>query len=132
MCSEEFCKINRKTPIPEFLFNEVAGYKSATLLKKWLRYKYLTVSFVKFLRLPDWQSTPDNEYFWIKASFIFPEIAFVKKNLIYFGIVRSINWRNFHDGVFVDLQLHLEFCILTSWRLILGKNISLYKNADWV
>ena len=33
-CSLKFHKIHKKTPVPESLFNEVAGLKPATLLKR--------------------------------------------------------------------------------------------------
>ena len=33
-CSWTFCKIHRKTPVPESLFNKVPGLRPTTLLKK--------------------------------------------------------------------------------------------------
>ena len=33
-CSEKFRNIHRKTPVPESLFNKVAGLRPSTLLKK--------------------------------------------------------------------------------------------------
>ena len=47
-----FTKIHRKTPVPESLFNEVAGLRSATLLKKRLWHRCFPVNFAKFLRTP--------------------------------------------------------------------------------
>ena len=37
-----FCKIHRKTPVPESLFNKLTGLYLATLLKGYLRYKTIT------------------------------------------------------------------------------------------
>ena len=47
----EKCKINRKTPVPEFLCNKVAGLQRTTLfiLKKRLKRKCLSANFAKFL-----------------------------------------------------------------------------------
>ena len=33
-CSKKFHKIHKKTPVPESLFNKVAGLKPATLLNR--------------------------------------------------------------------------------------------------
>ena len=43
-------KINRKTPVPESLFNKVAGLRPASLLKKRLRHRRFPVNFAKFLK----------------------------------------------------------------------------------
>ena len=48
----EFRKIHRKTPVPESLFNKVAGLRPATLLKKRLWHRCFPVNFAKFLRTP--------------------------------------------------------------------------------
>ena len=37
-----FCRIHRKTPVPESLFNKLTGLYLATLLKGYLRYKTIT------------------------------------------------------------------------------------------
>ena len=50
--SAPFRKIYRKTLLPEPLFNKVAGFQPATLLKKRLRHWYFYVKFEKFLRKP--------------------------------------------------------------------------------
>ena len=50
-------KINRKTPVPESLFNTVAGLTPATLLKKRLWLMCFPVNFVKFLRTRFLQNT---------------------------------------------------------------------------
>ena len=42
-CSSKFCKIYRKTPVLESLFNKVAGLKR-------LRHMYLSMIFAKLLR----------------------------------------------------------------------------------
>ena len=41
-----------KTPLPKFLFNNVAGLRPVTLLKTRLWHKCFPVNFVKFLRTP--------------------------------------------------------------------------------
>ena len=48
----EISQIHRKTPVPESLFNKVAGLRSATFLKKKLWRSRLLVNFAKFLRTP--------------------------------------------------------------------------------
>ena len=50
-------KINRKTPVPESVFNKVAGLTPATLLKKRLWLMCFPVNFVKFLRTRFLQNT---------------------------------------------------------------------------
>ena len=42
-CSQKFHKIHKKTPVPESLFNKVAGLRPATLLKKRLWHRYFKV-----------------------------------------------------------------------------------------
>ena len=51
-CSQKFLKIQRKTPVPESLFNKVAGLRLTTFLKKTLWYRCFPVNFAKFLRTP--------------------------------------------------------------------------------
>ena len=51
-CSWKFCKILKKTPVPEPLFNKVAGLRLAILLKKRLWHSCFHVNFAKFLRTP--------------------------------------------------------------------------------
>ena len=48
--SYKFRKIHRKTPVPSFFVNKVAGLRPATLLKKRLWHRSFPVNFVKFLR----------------------------------------------------------------------------------
>ena len=50
-CSWNFCKVYRKTPVPESLFSN-AGLMPGTLLKKWLCRRCFPVNFGKFLRAP--------------------------------------------------------------------------------
>ena len=50
MCSWEFHKIHRKTPVLDTFFNKLAGLRPATLLKKRLWYRCFPVNFVKFLQ----------------------------------------------------------------------------------
>ena len=47
---QKFCKIHRKTPVPEPHFLEKAGPRPATLFKKRLWHRYFPVNFAKFLR----------------------------------------------------------------------------------
>ena len=49
---KKFREIHRKTPVPESLFNKVAGLRPERLLKKWLWHRYFPVNFTKFLRTP--------------------------------------------------------------------------------
>ena len=51
-CSQQFCKIYRKTPVAESLFNKAAGLTPVTLLKKRLWRRCFPGNFVKFLRTP--------------------------------------------------------------------------------
>ena len=48
ICSQKFCKIHRKPPVPEF----PSGPEPATLLKKRTWHRCFPVNFVKFLRTP--------------------------------------------------------------------------------
>ena len=50
-CSLNFAKINRKTPVLESLFNEIAGLRNPILLKKRLKNCCFPVNFAKFLRI---------------------------------------------------------------------------------
>ena len=50
MFSYKFCKIHRKTPVPETFLNEIAGLRLATLFKKSLWHECFPVNFTKFLR----------------------------------------------------------------------------------
>ena len=45
-------KIHRKTPVLQSFFNEVAGLRSATLLKKRLLNRCFSMNFSKFFRTP--------------------------------------------------------------------------------
>ena len=67
--SAPFRKIYRKTLLPEPLFNKVAGFQPATLLKKRLRHWHFSVKFEKFLRKP-----PE-----ISAILLLPYKAFIPK-----------------------------------------------------
>ena len=49
---KKFHKIHRKTPVPESLFNEVAGLMNIFLLKKSLRRRCFPLNFAKILRTP--------------------------------------------------------------------------------
>ena len=49
---KKFREIHRKTPVPEPLFNKVAGLRPETLLKKRLWHRPFPVNFAKFLRTP--------------------------------------------------------------------------------
>ena len=42
-------EIHMETPALEFVFNKIADWKPATLLKKRLRYRYFLLNFVKFV-----------------------------------------------------------------------------------
>ena len=55
-CSWKFHKIDRKTPVPETLFNKVAGLRPATLLKKSLWHRCFPVNFEQFLKTPSLQN----------------------------------------------------------------------------
>ena len=53
MYSYKFRKIHRKTPVPESLFNKVAGLRPCRpLLKKRFWHRCFPVDFAKFLRTP--------------------------------------------------------------------------------
>ena len=47
----KFCKIDRKTPVSESLFNKVVGLRPATLLKKRHENRCFHVNSAKFLRV---------------------------------------------------------------------------------
>ena len=47
----------KKTPVPETLFDKVAGLRPATLLKKCLLHRCFPVNFDKSLRIPFLQNT---------------------------------------------------------------------------
>ena len=51
-CSQKFHKIHRKIPVPESLFNKIAGLRPTILLKKRLWQKRFPVNFANFLRTP--------------------------------------------------------------------------------
>ena len=67
-----FAKITRKHMCQSLLFNEVAGLKPATLLKKRLCYRCFVVNFAKFLRTPFSQNTSGWLLLWLlKVSLYF-------------------------------------------------------------
>ena len=49
-CSEEFLKFDRKAPLQESLFNNVAGLNACNFVKKRLQHRYFPVKFAKLLR----------------------------------------------------------------------------------
>ena len=49
MCHEKFGKIHRKTPVQESVFNKVAGWWFATLLKKKLLHRHFPFNFCEIL-----------------------------------------------------------------------------------
>ena len=51
MCSQKFWKTHRKTPVPESLFNKVAGL-GLLLYQKEAWHRRFHVNFAKFLRTP--------------------------------------------------------------------------------
>ena len=59
MCSWKFHRIHRKTPVPEAFFNEAAGLRPASLLKKRIWYRCFPVNFVKFPRTAFLQNTSE-------------------------------------------------------------------------
>ena len=52
-----FTKFTGKHLSQSLFFNKVAGLRAATLLKKKLRHRYVTVNFANFLRTPYLQNT---------------------------------------------------------------------------
>ena len=50
-CSQTFCKFHRKTPVLEFLFNNIAGLKTFNFTNKGLQHRCFPMKFVKFLRV---------------------------------------------------------------------------------
>ena len=54
---ENFTKLTGKYLCQGLVFNNVAGLRPASLLKKRLRHRFFTVSFVKFLRTPFLENT---------------------------------------------------------------------------
>ena len=67
-----FTKLTRKHMCQSLLFNEVAGLKPATLLKKRLCYRCFLVNFAKFLRTPFSQNTSAWLLLWLlKVSLYF-------------------------------------------------------------
>ena len=73
--STKFCKIHRKTPKPEPLFNKVA--EACNFIKKRLWRRYSSVNIAKFLRTPFLQNTsgrplqfmaaPPSKSLWLKV-----------------------------------------------------------------
>ena len=79
-CSEKFPKIYRKKPVPEPLFNKVAGL---SLQKKRLWHRCFPVNFAKFLRTP----FLSEHLQWLLLPFIFSETYFR----------RMLIWRNWYS-----------------------------------
>ena len=79
----EISQIHRKTPVPESLFNKVAGLRSATFLKKKLWRSRLLVNFAKFLRTPFQQNTSGRPLLHVekvKTYFIFTIRSLITTN----------------------------------------------------
>ena len=65
-CSYKFCKIHRKTPVPEPLFSKVVGQRPVTFLKKRLCDGCFPLTFAIFLRttfFTEHLRTTDSEYY---------------------------------------------------------------------
>ena len=56
------------TPLqpPEVFYNKIAGFRSATLLKKRLSHRYFPVNFAKCLRTPFYRTPPDDCFYYIQ------------------------------------------------------------------
>ena len=65
---KKFREIHRKTPVPEPLFNKVAGLRPATLLKKGPWHRCFLVNFAKFLRTTFLQNTSGRLLFQISQN----------------------------------------------------------------
>ena len=63
-CSQKLQESLRKTHVPEFLFNKVAGLRLATLSKRRLRYIFFAVSTAKYLRAPFLQRVAGQLLLW--------------------------------------------------------------------
>ena len=61
--SQVFCKIHRKTSLPESLFNKVAGVRLATLLEKTLWHRSFPTNFTKYLRTFYLKNPPVDSFF---------------------------------------------------------------------
>ena len=57
-CSEKLCKIHRKRPVLESLFNKVVGLRPPSLLKLILQHRSFSVHFAKFWRKSCFYRTP--------------------------------------------------------------------------
>ena len=51
-CSKKFRSINRKTPVLESLFKEVAGLQACNFIKNRIQHRCFPVNITKFLRTP--------------------------------------------------------------------------------
>ena len=63
----EVLQNSKENTVPDTLFNEVAGLRLATLLKKSLSHRYFPMNFAKFLRTRFSQNTSAG-CFWKKKS----------------------------------------------------------------
>ena len=102
-CSQKFHKIDRKTPVPETLFNKVAGLRPATLLKKSLWHRCFPVNFVKFLRNLFQRASPDD-------CFQKTKICFKTKTKIcfYVDFNQYVNICLFDQYLFLDYKLQID------------------------
>ena len=57
-CSEKVFKFHTKVPVPESLFDKVAGLKSAALLKRKLRHRYFPLKFQNISKQAFLQNAP--------------------------------------------------------------------------
>ena len=63
MCSWKFCKIHRKTPVPDSTFNKVACLRPATLLKEEAMAQVFSYEFCEIFK-----DIFFTEHLWMTAS----------------------------------------------------------------
>ena len=90
-----FAKFTGKPLSQSLFFNNVAGLRPATLLKKWLWHRCFPVSFAKCLRTPFFQNTSSGCFWRVTLRYWGPDLfENVLEFVIYVIILTlTLNWR---------------------------------------
>ena len=98
-----FAKLTGKHMCQSLFFNDVAGFRPTTLLKKRLWQRYFPVSFAKFVRT-HYRTSPVATSRWFRG-------VFKTKSNIYDGnFCKKVDGKRFHQKCFLHRVLNTYLC----------------------
>ena len=93
-CSQKLCEFHRKIPVFEYFFNNVAGLKTCSFIKKRLQHSCFPVKFVKFLIIPFLQNTFGG-YFW--------NLTYASAAILLHIRIENLNWNESHEQKTINI-----------------------------